>query len=142
MIISGSVEIHLYTEQDLNYLYGYKSGTFFKRQGDSLERIEMDELPHGVKKHSETGFLAVVKRLGYSGVSDPIPHAPQLHYCYDVDRKEYFLKIPSHYSQDDFFVVLPEESVPDDALQKCRRLDRIKEDVENGVVDRLLRGHW
>lgn len=148
LIPSDVCFIQLYTEKGENYFYDYEAKAFFKRQYDSLERIEPDGLPLGVRKLSDTKALSVVKRLGHMGVNRPIPGVTRLHYCYDSVQKEYLLKILPPYSQDDFvknedvFLVIPEESVPDYALQKCRQLDRIKEDVENGVVDRLLMGHW
>jgi len=141
--------IHLYTNQDEEYFYDCETKAFCKGGGDLRATIEPSSLPLGVRRPGEGKPLAVVHRLGYSSIK-PIPGVPQLHYCYDVDQEEYLLKIlPPHRQGDslenedaNLLVVLPEGSVPEDAVQECKRLNRIKKDIEGGVLYRELLGHF
>jgi hypothetical protein len=150
-MVSGDMDnpIYLYTAKGEKYFYNYETKQFLKRRKNSNKEIEADSLPLGIRGPSKTKSIAVVKRLGYSSVK-PIPGVPRLHYCYDIDRKEYLLKIlPPYYVGENLgdhksalLVVLPEKNIPEDAIKECRLLDRIKEDVESGIVYRELLGYW
>lgn len=141
--------IHLYSDRDQDFFYNWEEESFYKAVGGSHERIDAADLPLGTRRKAEVSSVAVVHRGGYSSMV-PLLGVPRIHYCFDVERGEYLLKVlppvqQGHSRQDshaDFFVVLPEAAMPEDALEKSARLAKIQQDIEEGVLYRELLGYF